>query len=76
MINTIKQQSEWITLNIVNGIYLIKDWILINIGVGLTTDSSMFDDILKGGIGVTIMVFNIVRIIKYIIEIKERKNKK
>jgi len=72
MINQIKQQSEWITLNIVNAVYLVKDWVLLNVGVAVST--SVVDDVLKWGIGLTIIIFNIVRIIKYIIDIKQGKN--
>jgi len=72
MINQIKQQSEWITLNIVNAVYLIKDWVLLNVGVAVST--SVVDDVLKWGIGLTIIIFNIVRIIKYVIDIKQGKN--
>ena len=72
MINQIKQQGEWITLNIVNAIYLVKDWVLLNVGVAVS--NTLFDDILKWAIGLTIIVFNIVRIVKYIIDIKQGKN--
>jgi len=72
MISQIKQQGEWITLNIVNAIYLVKDWVLLNVGVAVS--NTLFDDILKWSIGLTIIVFNIVRIVKYIIDIKQGKN--
>lgn len=72
MINQIKQQGEWITLNIVNTVFLIKEWVLIQIGVQVAA-GGVIDDIIKWGIGITIIAFNVVRICKYILDIKHKK---
>ena len=69
--------TEWITLNIVNGIYFLQEWLILNIGVGAgmeelnIVESTKMGNYIKWGIGITIIVFNVLRIIKYIIEIKK-----
>jgi len=74
----IEKYTEWIALNFANGIYLVKDWLILNIGVGaspLIDNNSLFvDNIIKWGVGFTIIIFNIVRVVKYIKDIKEDKN--
>jgi len=80
-IKQVDRWTEWITLNLVNGVYLIKDWIILNVGAGLTGTvindrEGMVDELLKWGIGLSILVFNIVRIVKYISDIKRNKETK
>jgi hypothetical protein len=74
MISQIKQYTSDVTLNIVNAIYLVKDWVLLQIGASIGT-STLMDDVLKWSIGITIVIFNIVRIIKISLELKENKKK-
>jgi hypothetical protein len=69
----IKQSAEWISLNILNAVYLVKEWVLLNVGIQMTgVENTLIDAALKWGIGLSILVFNIVRIVKYI---KDMKNK-
>jgi len=71
-----QKQIEWISLNFVSGVYIIKDWILLNIGnPDLIGRATIIDDVIKYMIGLSIVAFNIVRIWKYISERNESKEK-
>lgn len=72
MIQQIKEQGEWVTLNIVNTVFLIKEWVLIQVGIQVAAGGIM-DDLIKWGVGITIIAFNVVRICKYILDIKYKK---
>ena len=73
MLTQIKQYTSDITLNMVNAVYLVKDWILLNVGVSIGV-GTFFDDLLKWGIGLTIIIFNIVRIVKTVKDIKSKED--
>ena len=72
MINQLKQHTEWVTLNIVNTVFLIKEWVLVQVGVHVAAGGIM-DEVIKWAIGITIVVFNVVRIVKYILDIKYKR---
>jgi len=68
------KQLEWISLNFVSGVYIIKDWILLNIGTpDLIGRATIIDDVIKYMVGLSIVAFNIIRIWKYISEINKSK---
>ena len=79
-IETIKKGAEWIVLNLVNGLYLVKDWLLLNVGVGSGATAisdngdnlNLMDSWVTIGIGISLIAFNVVRIIKWILDIKDR----
>lgn len=74
-------KNEWVTVNAVSAIFLVKDWIFnavgidvealnaLDVGIGVTSG----DIVLKWLIGMSIFAFNIVKIIKYIKDIKSSK---
>ena len=64
--------ADWVSLNILNTIYLIKDWVLLQIGVQVSV-AGVVDKAIAWLVGITIVAFNIVRIVKYIIDIKQGK---
>lgn len=64
--------SDWITLNLLNTVYLLKEWVLVQIGVQVSA-SGIIDKAIAWGVGMTIVIFNIVRIYKYWLDIKEQK---
>jgi hypothetical protein len=67
-----KQAAEWISLNLLNVVYLVKDWLLLNVGLtAAQMENTTIDAALKWGIGLSILVFNVVRIVKYINDMKK-----
>jgi hypothetical protein len=71
----IQKFVEYLGLNLANGVFLLKDWLLINIGAGVSSkvlEPSLMDSWITKGIGLSLIVFNIVRIVKWILDIKER----
>jgi len=70
------KQLEWISLNFVSGAYIVKDWVMLNIGSpDILGQPTIIDDVIKYMIGLSIVGFNIVRIWKYISERNESKEK-
>ena len=68
------KQIEWISLNFISGIYIVKDWLMLNIGnPDLLGHQTVIDDVIKYMIGLSIVAFNIIRIWKYISERLEKK---
>lgn len=69
-INKLKEVIEWVSVNILGSAYLVKDWVFLNVGAGVSsvvsTEGNLADIILKYAIGLSILTFNIVRIIKYV----------
>lgn len=61
--------ADWITLNLLNMVYLLKEYLLLQVGVQVTA-ANFIDKALAWMVGTTIIVFNIVRIYKYILDIK------
>jgi hypothetical protein len=71
---TIINAVEWVSLNFLSGAYIIKDRILLNVGVGVgTINANPADLAIKYLIGVSILGFNVVRIVKYIREMRNSK---
>ena len=69
-----QKQIEWISLNFVSGAYIVKDWVMLNIGSpDILGQPTIIDDVIKYMIGLSIVGFNIIRIWKYISEINESK---
>ena len=69
----LNQAIDWISLNFANGVYLAKDFILLNLGMAVEPSDTFMDNLLEWMIGVSLVAFNIVRIWKWIIDIKEKK---
>jgi len=61
--------ADWISLNLLNTVYLLKEWLLLQVGVQISA-AGIVDKAIAWGVGLTIVIFNIVRIVKYIIDIK------
>lgn len=68
----IQDAASWVSLNFANGVYLIKDWILLNVGIRLT-ENSVADIAIEWMVGLSLVGFNLVRIIKYVRDMKKDK---
>ena len=64
--------ADWISLNLLNTVFLLKEWVLIQLGIQVSA-SSFMDKFIAWGVGGTIIAFNVVRIWKYLIDIKQTK---
>lgn len=74
------KMTEWVVLNAASVVFIVKDWLILNIGSAgilevFQTNSPVVDTILGWAIGLSIFVFNVVRILKWVQDIKEKKSK-
>lgn len=69
----LNQAIDWISLNFANGLYLGKDIILLNLGMAVEPSDTFMDNLLEWMIGISLVVFNVVRIWKWIMDIKEKR---
>ena len=61
--------ADWVSLNLLNTVFLLKEWLLLQVGIQVSA-TGIVDKAIAWGVGLTIVIFNIVRIIKYINDIK------
>lgn len=75
-VKEIVRNSEWLSLNIVNAVYLVKDWILLNVGITISeTQTDVVGTMLEWAIGLSIFAFNVIRILKYVRDLKKNDGK-
>ena len=61
---------EWIGLNVLSLIYVVKDWLIGVLGIEMLSinivgvDTELVDVILRWAIGLSIFAFNVVRIFR------------